>query len=251
MRTAAALLFTAAVTTAALTPAQAVSLEFAPNPAPPGVPITFTLTDSTGVGRALPTRCTWLRIRAGSQRGPDLGLSFFCPPTVHQIPPNGTFSLLWDQLDRNQQSVPWGTYWIETITWDPTLTSVTTDWFCLSVQHPNAPSLTAAGPAAVGQITPLQIALPGSPGGLYWCGLSLDSRNPATILGLRTCLSLPITGDACLNAFGSMDGMGNSHGLQLLVPNLPALRHRGLQLQALLLDPNGIALTNPLSLTVR
>ncbi len=238
-------------TAAALLPAQTVSLEFSPNPVPPLTPVTITLTDSTGQGVVLPSPCTWVRIHQGSQQGPQVGPNLWCGQFLVNVPPNGTYQLSWDLRDPNGVPVPNGIYWMETRVWDAGINNLRTDWFALSVQGPNDASLTAGGNAAVGAATPLQVTSPRSFGGLYFAALSLDSRNPVTVLGLTTALSVPMTGDAFTNAFGVLDTQGRSSGLQLNVPNLPALRYLGLQLQSLVYDVNGFLLTNPLSLTVR
>src|SRR5262245_49002251 len=58
---AALLLSTAAVQ------AQVVAGSFSPNPAPIGVPVTFTGTEAAGQGVQLPSPCGWYRIHQGSQ----------------------------------------------------------------------------------------------------------------------------------------------------------------------------------------
>jgi hypothetical protein len=230
--------------------AQVVSLEFTPDPAPPGVPVTITGTNASPASVTLPSPCTWLRIHQGSRAGPVVGPNVGCITLPITVRPGLSFSVPWDQRDPNNALLSPGDYWIETQVFvQPS--AFQTNWFCVTILAPGAPALTAAGPAQRGQSTALQITAPSAAGGFWFCALSLDSNNPVTLFGLPTCLSLPVTGDAFTNAFGALDGQGRSAGLALNVPNLAFLQYRGLQVQALLTGPGGLQLTNGLSFTVR
>jgi hypothetical protein len=231
--------------------AQAVSLEFTPNPAPPGVAVTITGTDAAAAAIVLPSPCGWLSIHQGSQKGPVVGPNLSCPAVLVNVPRGGAFGVQWDQRNPDGTLVLPGNYWIETRVWDSGSTAIQVDWFCLTILAPGATALTTAGPAQRGQSTALQIAAPSAPGAVWFCALSLDSNNPVTILGLPTCLSEPITGAVFDNSFGVLDARGNSTGLALNVPNLAFVQYWGLQVQALLLDGAGLQSTNGLSFTVR
>jgi hypothetical protein len=240
-----------ALVLAAPAAAQAVSLEFTPDPVPPAVPVTLTGTNASAASIVLPSPCTWVRIHQGSQAGPVVGPNGGCITLPITVLSGGMFTQQWNQLDPNSAPVPPGSYWAETRVYDANFTAIQTNWFCFTILAPGAPALTAAGPAQRGQSTALQIAAPSAAGGFWFCALSLDSNNPVTVLGLPTCLSLPVTGDAFTNSFGMLDGQGRSAGLALNVPNLAFLQYRGLQVQAMLQGPAGLQLTNGLSFTVR
>lgn len=243
-------LLLAAGLAAAAVSAQTVSVQFSPNPAPPGTPVTITGTDATGQGLTLPSPCGWVRIYQGSQTGPFVGPLVGCIQVLVPVAPNGSFSLQWDQQDQNGRNVPPGTYWVETRVFDANF-NVRTDWFCLSVQGAGVPALTAAGNAVVGQSTALQVNAPNAPAGFWFAAASLSSNNPISVLGLNTCLSTPITGDVFTNPFGQLDAAGQSAGIALNIPNLAPLRYLGLQLQALVVGGPGLQLTNALSFTIQ
>jgi hypothetical protein len=232
-------------------PAQAVAGSFFPNPVQPGVPVTLTCTDSTGQGVQLPSPCGWFHIHQGSQTGPQVQLGLFCPQVIVPIPPNGTFSFTWDQLDANGRAVPPGSYWFLTRVWDGAFSVLHENWFCISIQPAGAPALTAAAPARLGQTTALQIAAPAEPGALYIAAASFSSNNPVSFFGLDTCLSLPAFLDPLSAPIGFLDGAGNSTGLALTIPNVPVALWQGLHVQALIAGAGGLLLTNDVSFTVQ
>jgi hypothetical protein len=232
-------------------PAQTVAGSFAPNPAPPGVTVTFTGTDATGLGLNLPSPCTWYRIHQGSQTGPIVQLGVFCPSVIVPIPPNGTFQFSWDQRDASGQLVPPGNYWLETRVWDPAFSALQIDWFCISIQPAGVPALTAAGPARLGLSTALQLSAPAEPNALYVVAASLTSNAPFSFAGLDTCLTPPIHLEPFTVPIGLLDASGNSSGLALLVPGSPSALWQGLHVQGLVFGAAGLQLTNDLSLTVQ
>jgi hypothetical protein len=236
---------------AATAPAQAVAGSFSPNPVAPGVPVTLTCTDATGQGLNLPSPCTWYEIHQGSQAGPVVPLGIGCPAVIVPIAPNGTFQFTWDQLDANGRLVPPGLYWFETRAWDPQFSVLHTNWFCISIQPPGAPALTAAGPARRGQATALSIAAPTEPGAVWIAAAAFTSNTPFSIFGLDTCLSLPAFLDPIMAPIGALDGNGNSSGMALVIPNSPVVLWQSLHVQALLVGNSGLRLTNDLSFTVQ
>ncbi len=250
MRTLAPLTFCCSLLLAAGLGAQAVAGSFSPNPAPPGVPITFTGTDASGQGLNLPSPCGWFRIHQGSQAGPIVPLGIGCPQVIVPVPPNGTFAFTWDQLDANSQLVPPDTYWFETRAWDQGFGTLHVNWFCISIQPAGAPALTAAGPARVGQTTPLQIAAPAEAGALWIVACSLDSNSPISAFGLDTCLSLPLFLEPFTTPLGVLDGSGSSSGLALVLPNVPLLLWQGIHVQSVILGAMPV-LTNDLSFTIQ
>lgn len=231
--------------------AQAISLEFTPNPAAPGMPVTITGTNASASTVVLSSPCGWLSIHQGSQQGPVVGPNLICIQILRNVAPGGTFNVSWNLRDPNNVPVPPGEYWVETRVWDANFTAIMTNWFCITVLQPGVPLLTAGGLATRGQSTPLQINASVHANGYWFCALSLDSNNPVSVLGLNTCLSVPITGAVFTNAFGQLDGLGNSTGIALNVPNLAFIQHWGLQVQALLVSNAGLGLTNSQSFTVR
>ncbi|HEX6812295.1 MAG TPA: hypothetical protein VF384_11775 [Planctomycetota bacterium] len=238
------LLLTAAVQ------AQSVAGSFSPNPAPIGVPVTFTGTDATGQGCQLPSPCGWYRIHQGSQTGPVVPLGIFCIQVIVPVGPNGTFSFTWNQRDANNQQVPAGHYWFEVRTWDSSFSTLNVNWFCLAIQTPGTPALSAAGPARLGLNTPMQISAPGEAGALWIAVCSLDANNPIPFPGLEICLSFPIFLEPFTTAFGVLDGSGNSNGLELIVPGAPHALWQGLHVQALILGPTWV-MTNDVSFTIQ
>ena len=230
--------------------AQAVAGAFSPNPAPPGVPVTFTGTDALGQGLNLPSPCTWYRIHQGTQSGPVVPLGGGCPAVIVPVAPNGTFSFTWDQRNAAGQFVAPGTYWFETLAWDQGFQTLHTNWFCISIQPAGAPALTAAGPARVGQSTPLQITAPSEAGALWIVACSLDSNAPISVFGVDTCLSLPLFLEPFTTPRGVLDATGNSTGLALVLPNVPQFLWQGLHVQSLILGAAPV-MTNDLSFTIQ
>ena len=229
--------------------AQDLSGEFSPNPAPPGAPVTFTLTDATGQGLILSSSCGFFTIHQGTQDGPTVGLSIACPQVQVSVPANGSFSFTWDQRDANGNPVPQGRYWFEARAWDPGLAQMLTEFFCLSIQRPDEPALTAGGVAQVGKTTALTINSPNDPGAPYLAFVSLSSNRPFSAFGLDTCLSLPIFVSPLVKAFGFLGSSGQAN-LAVRVPNLPGLSFEGFHVQALVAG-SVWRLTNDLSFSIR
>jgi hypothetical protein len=232
-------------------PAQAIAGSFSPNPVAPGVPVTLTCTDSTGLGLNLSSPCGWFDIFQGSQTGPQVQLGLFCQQVIVPVPPNGTFQFTWNQQDMNGRQVPPGRYWFQVRAWDGSFSAQVTDWFCISIQPAGVPALTAAGPARLNTTTALQIAAPAEPGAVYIAAASFSSNNPVSFLGLDTCLSLPAFLDLLVAPIGALDGSGNSSGLGLQIPNAPIALWFGLHVQALIVGNAGLQLTNDLSFTIQ
>jgi hypothetical protein len=232
-------------------PAQTIAGSFSPNPVAPGALVTFTGTDAGGQGIHLPSPCTWLRIHAGSQTGPIVNLGLSCPSVLVPVAANGTFSFTWDQRDDTGQLVAPGKYWCEVLAYDNGFTTAYRDWFCLSIQPPGAPAITAAGPARIGLNTPLQITAPGQGGAIWVAAASLSSNVPIVVPGLDICLSNPLFFGPFTTPVGGLDASGNSSGLELVVPNAPFVLWQGLHVQALLFGANGLLVTNDLSFTIQ
>lgn len=229
--------------------AQNLAGEFTPSVAPIGTPVTFTITDSTGQGLNLPSMCTWYAIFQGSQTGPRLTLPGFCLTVLVPVAPGGSASYTWDQRDNGSQ-VPAGNYWFRASVWDSTISRQFIDWFCLTLVDPGDPTFTMQAPAQLGQTVPFAIQAPQQPSAIHYVAMSFSSNNPVTLPGLATSLSLPIfTG--MQNGLGALDAQGNSTGIALSIPNLPALHNRGLHAQALLLSNSSLLVTNDVSITLR
>jgi hypothetical protein len=237
-------------TVAPVAPAQAVAGSFAPNPAPIGVPITFTATESAGVGLNLPSPCGWYRIHQGSQTGPIVPLGLACIQVIVPVAANGTFAFTWDQRDASSVQVPPGQYWVEVRTWDQQFTTLHVNWFCIAIQNPGEPAITAAGPARLGLNTPLQIAAPSEPGATWIVACSLDSNTPLAVPGLGICLSDPLFFGPFTAPLGVLDAAGNSSGLELIVPSAPSVLWQGLHVQSLIFGAVPV-MTNDLSFTIQ
>jgi len=245
---------------AALT-AQTVAGSFAPNPAPIGQPITFTGTDATGAGFSIGTPCIWLRIHDGTPDGPLLQLNVGCGQIVVPVGPHGSHQVTWDQtkLVGNQLvQAPPGRYWFEAQVFVGS--TVTTDWFCATIQdplNPSEPALSAPSAPRVGQPAPLALAAPADAGATYVALAALSSNRPFDVGPLSFCLSsdpllrasLRANATVFANGVGSLDGTGQASGLALLVPNDPQVAFRGLHVQALVLGSGGPRLSNDLALT--
>ena len=231
--------------------AQAISVEFTPNPALPGTPVTITGTNASSANIVLSTSCGWLTVHSGSQAGPAVGPNLICISIPVTKTPGASFNVQWNLRDLNNVPVPSGNYWIETRNWDATFTTMQTNWFCLTVLQPGVPILAATGLAQRGQATPMNVNAATQPGGFWVCALSLDSNNPLSVLGLSSCLSAPITGAVFTPAFGVLDAQGQSGPFAMNLPNLAFIQYWGLQVQALTSGPAGLLLTNGLSFTVR
>lgn len=230
--------------------AQSLAGEFSPQVAPFGTPVTFTITDSTGQGVNLSSPCGWYAIFQGSQGGPQLQLGQSCLQVIVPVAPGGSATFTWDQRDVNGQ-VPAGQYWFRARVWDSGINRQLTDWFCLSIVNPGEPQYTVQAPLQLGQTAQFAIAAPQQPNAIYFTALSFSSNNPVTAAGLATCLSLPIfTG--LQNGFGALDAQGNSAGVALPIPNIPALQNTGLHSQAVLFTTAGaVLLTNDISMVLR
>lgn len=242
--------------------AQAVSGSFSPNPALLGEPITFTGTDATGEGFVLSTPCAWLRIRAGAPDGPVLPQGLVCPQIIVPIGPDGSYSITWDQtvyVAPDRVLVPPGTYWFEIESHAPVTYQRRTDLFCIFIQDAGAPSLKQTGPVRVGGTTGLELSAPAQPFGLYALAASWTSNRPLHGLGVPLCLSPDSLLDLSLarpsglfaRGAGFLDAAGNARGVEVRIPDVPALAHRGFHVQALLGTSTGLEVTNDLSLTIQ
>ena len=242
-------LLVGALALAASGTAQHLSGEFSPNPAVPGVPVTFTLTDATRAGLVLSSSCGFFTIHRGTQDGPIVGLSVACPTVLVPVSASGSFSFTWDQRDGNGKPVGPGRYWFEARAFAPGLGLFVTEYFCLSVQELGKPALTASGMAQVGKTTALTIHSPNDPGALYLAVVSLSSNSPITVVGLETCVSPPLFVTPLVNALGVLDASGQA-SLAVRVPNWPGLAFAGFHVQALLAS-RSFRLTNDLSFSIR
>ncbi len=227
--------------------AQEFSAEFSPNPAPPGAQVTFTVTDATGQGLILPSPC-FVTIHRGTQDGPIVGLSVACPQVLVPVPPNGSYSFTWDQRDENGKLVPPGRYWFAA---QQAIDFGEDDFFCLSIQGPEEPALTAKVAAEVGRTTALMINSPNDAGALYLAALSMSSNSPLSVFGLDTCLSPPIFISPLVRPIGFLGSSGQAN-LAVRIPKIPGLSFQGFHVQALIIG-NGRAwrLTNGLSFSIR
>lgn len=231
--------------------AQAMTCEFSPNPAVPGVGVMIWFWDALGQGGRFPARPPFT-IHQGSSSGPQV--EFLDPGSLYPtyeivVSPFGGCGYSWNLRDWQGNAVPPGTYWFRKSTQVGSQQVV--DQFCLHVQAANAPALLATGGASVGQTTPLQIRAPSEPLAAYLAAVSFSSNLPIRAFNLQTCLSPPVFLEALVNPIGSLDGAGNSTGLALRLPNVAAANHLGLLVQALLLGPGGLRLTNAQSFFVR
>jgi len=245
---------------APLAGAQVISASFSPNPAPPGVPVTVTGTDATGGGLALACPCCWYEIHAGSPTGPVVSLGIFCPSVIVPVGPNGNFAFTWNQKDDTGSFVPPGQYWFVLKAWDPGFTSISQDFFCLSIQGPSEPALRNTSPAQVGMPLGLEIDAPVQTGAFYLTVASFTSNNPLpNPAGGLTCIDFDILFQISLapgtpgvfdNFKGFLDGSGKSSGMSLNLPSIPSLAHQPLKLQSFLLAGPSIVSTSGLSLTI-
>lgn len=242
-------LLTAVLALAASGTAQLLSAEFSPNPAVPGGSVTFTITDASRSGLILSSSCGFFTIRHANLDGPPVGPSVVCPQVLVPVAANGSFSFTWDQKDANGNPVGPGRYWFEARAYVPRLARFVTEQFCLSIQAPSEPALSAGGVAQVGVATGLTIFSPSDPGALYLAAVSLSSNRPITVVGLDTCLSPPLFVTPLVNGLGILDANGQAN-LAVQVPNLPELAFHGFHVQALLAS-NKFRITNGLSFSIR
>lgn len=226
-----------------------LSGEFSPNPAAPGEPVTFTLTDASGQGMFLPSSCGFFTIYVGTQEGPVVGPSVVCPQVIIPVEPNGSFSFTWDQKDASGNPVPPGRYWFQAHVSGGVTPTIFTEWFCLSIQGPGEPALTAAGPAEVGGTTFMTISSASDTGAPYLAAMSLSSNNPFSSLGLDTCLSQPIFIVPGVDALGTLGPNGEAV-LAVEIPNIPQLAYLGFHVQAVI-GGRVLHLTNDLSFSIR
>ncbi len=229
--------------------AQHLSAEFSPNPAAPGAPVTFTITDASRSGLILSSSCGFFTIRHANLDGPPVGPSVACPQVLVPVGANGSFSFTWDQKDANGNPVGPGRYWFEARAFVPRLRRFVTEQFCLSIQGPDEPALIAGGVAQVGKTTGLTINSPKDDGALYLAVVSLSSNRPITVVGLDTCVSPPLFVTPLVNALGILDASGQAN-LAVRVPNLPELAFHGFHVQALLASRR-FRITNGLSFSIR
>lgn len=240
--------------------AQSISLEVSPNPIPPGSSALITGTDATGGGLALPSGCGWLSIHQGSPTGPEIGFPGGCGAAIIDVAANGSFGYTWFGLDENGVPLPDGEYWLESFVYSPDFSTVHTDWFCVSVQAPDQPTLSTSGAPQVGQALALDLSAPAFAGTPYIAGASFSSNAPIAIPGLgQLCLSAdnlfwasypaPVAG-VFQNFQGALDASGQA-SLSLQLPGFPPLAYQALQLQAVLIAPTGFVKTNALTLSIR
>ena len=243
--------------------AQAVSGSFSPNPAFPGERITFTGTDATGRGFNISSPCAWYRIHAGTPDGPLVPLGLVCPliTIVVPVPPDGSYSIEWDQTTYEPATgrvpVPPGLYWFEIVSHAPVTYAPSTDYFCISIQDPGAPALMQTGPVQLGSPASLEISSPSDPLALYALAASWTSNRPMLSIGVCLSpdsllnLSLARPNAVFVNGSGLLDGAGRSQGVAVRIPDLPALAYRGFHVQAVIGTSTGLKITNDLSLTIR
>ncbi len=226
-----------------------ISVEVTPNPAPIGAPITVTVTDSSGVGIQLPSSCTWFDVRQGSQSGPIVGPGGFCAQVIVPVGPNQSFSFGWDQTNSSTGlQVPPGRYWIRTNVFTSTFATIN-DWFCVDIQDPSEPSMTANGIVQVNNLTTFDVSSPAHPNELYGVLFSFDQNTPLAVPGIiDLCLSAPIFSVGS----GTLDGTGFDNSFQFFVPNQSALAFSGFHLQTIIVDQSlNFIDTNALSLTIQ
>jgi hypothetical protein len=240
----------------ASTGAQSVGGSFSPNPARPGDTISFSATDSTGLGFAF--ACEWYIVHQGAPDGPKIQLFDGCSAQISSVGAHEALVAVWDQTDRLGNPVPAGKYWFEVRTLHPVTFELRTDFFCLSIQDSAAPALRQTGPVRVNASTALVIEAPTEPFAWYRAAASLTSNHSFDAFGLSFCLtpdplfraSLSSPGAIFTNAVGTLDGQGRSFGFTVDVPNDPSLAYLGLHVQALLGTATGRKLTNDISITI-
>ncbi len=194
--------------------------------APPGCAISISISNDTA-GTAITGLCPFTVFdNTGS-----VVYQAVCFPIAIQMPPGGTHSTEWLQIDDLGAQVPPGTYGVNVDLPDGSF-----DIHIIEIVPVDA-ALSMLGAAKTGTQRRMQLCSPGDPDGLYVLAASLSSA-----VGIPTCggtipldldtalkLSLSPTSPIFLNFSGSLDSAGVSDAPELAVPDLASFV--GLQLE--------------------
>jgi hypothetical protein len=240
------------------TPAQLLSTQANPQPALVGVPITVVVTDAVGTGFTINgSSCFGTPIRSERPDGPAIYTPAFCTDDLLGIPPQGSFTINWNQVDDHGRQVPPGNYWMR-------LAAIgIEEWVCVTIQHPDqGRHLSALGPAVLGQDLVLRLSDPDAGGGAY-AVLASGSAGGGVDLGalgylcldpdLLFSLSFPAPPASIFENFlGSLDQNGVAGEIAVHIPAEPFLAQRPLHFQAAVLSVSGsFAFTNVLNLKIQ
>ena len=234
--------------------AQGVSAVILPNPVLPGSTVSVTVTEANGTSIVFTTPCGFDQVRADSPTGPVINASP-CPLANTPVSPWGSVSGTW-----NVSGFGPGTYWLRMRYWDANLAVLTSEWCCLQVAYPFTPTLTAQTPAQVGQDLLMTLGS-GFPAGTPYVAAASYTTNQGLPLGPGNylCLDIDFLFDLSFpiplpglfsNFIGVLDANGSATGLTVHLPNIPFLQCKPLHVQAAVLPPSGLELTNVLNFTI-
>ena len=218
--------------------AQTFSADAGPNPAPVGATVFASVTNDSATLLADMGECPWqIRNAAGA-----VVFTPSCSNFSLLVGPLGTVDYAWDQRDQSGQQVPPGTYRFDVAT--------IVGNFSLEFRIGGVESnLFLQGTAAIGTAPfgfnggrDIAISSPSNPGAIYGVFLS-GSPGP----GLDVCgSSFPIQLDSLAlfslnsglinNAFGVLDGNGETVQAALPIPDDPSLVGLDLHLAAAIFD---------------
>ena len=255
-RAAAALALCAALARAGSAPeAQSLAGALTPAPALPGETVSMVVTDTTGEGFLF--GC-FPEIHPGSQAAAPIPPFIGCAAVLFAVAPHGSVGMTWDQTIGGGAAVPPGDYWLRFQSFSLDFQEARSDWFCLSVQLPDAPTLRLLEPARVGADAAMEVVLPGATFAPYRVLASLDSAWPLELPGLELCLTHDALFEQTLypdngvfvGGSGFLDVNGRTDDVALRVPDDPSLAYQGLVAQAVIELGGNLYPTNAVAITV-
>jgi hypothetical protein len=233
--------------------AQSISGTVTPPIAAPGQLVTLSITGVQSVW--LPDPCIPDDIRVGGPSGAIIDPGVFCIQIIVPVSPGQVVTGSWT-VPANAAPGP---YWLHVRYF--TANATADEYFCLEVRAPgtSGPTLVELSPAQVGQTLALSLTDGASPGAPYILAASFTSTVGLSVGGSLSCLdpdalfalSFPTPFPGIFNGFqGALDAAGSAGPISVAIPNDPALVNFPLKLQAAILNPTQLVLTNALNLTI-
>ena len=251
-----ALALAAAIPLAGSAPeAQFLAGSLTPAPALPGEAVSMVITDTTGEGFVF--GC-FPEIFPGSQTAAPIPPFIGCAAVLFAVAPHGSVGMIWDQTIGGGTAVPPGDYWLRFSSFSPDFQEARSDWFCLSIQLPDEPTLRLLEPARVGADAAMEVVLPGATFAPYRVLASLDSSQPLALPGLELFLTHDALFEQTLypdngvfaGGSGFLDVNGRADDVALHVPDDPSLAYQGLVAQAVIELGGNLYPTNAVAITV-
>jgi len=234
--------------------AQFVSAEVSPNPVAAGQPIAIKI-EATTPSDIMPG-CGFAAIHAGSPAGPIVYQPFICPSLRILVGPGGSYTAKWNALVNNQPLTP-GDYYVQ-ILWRPVSNpgKAWSHWVPFRVDPvsgPTLPVLSTTTAAQRGQTLLVKLSSPSQVSASAILAASLTtntglnlspSQHLALDLDFLFYLSFPVPNPFLFTNFqGVLNVKGELVGA-IQIPNVPTLQGAQIAVQGVVIDKNGVTLSN-------